>query len=174
MVADKSQSRRQLRPSVEGLESLRLLSAPGHAVASSPVASAHSEATKATAPVAVVELRGTIHSTVEASRSGIAFIGSGNLGAVGKASIDIRLDEAGPLPTFTLSTRRGKITLTATESAAPGVSPTSTGPRGDVESFPYTVFGGTGAYAHATGSGTITAAAAISKAENISENFTFS
>ncbi len=176
MDALLSQSRRKLRPSVEGLESLRLLSGMAHAVAAHPVAVVHAEATKASAAVAVVHLHGTIHATVKlVSASTLAIAGSGNLGSVGAASINFRLTKTGALPTSTLSTKLGKITLAGNASALlGGGSATSPGANSLAESFPYTVVGGTGAYARSTGSGTLTETVTLSKGDVFTVNLKFS
>lgn len=176
MNAQKSQNRRQLRPSVEGLESLQLLSGMAHAVAVHPIALVHAEATKAPATVAVVDLHGTIRTTVKLAATNLVVIaGSGNLGAVGTASINIHLSRGGSLPLFTLATRQGKITLAGISSTLSSSPATLTSPTSgtDSGSFAYTVAGGTGAYAHSTGSGTLTETVALSKGEKFTVDYKF-
>ncbi len=176
MDSQQTQCRRHLRPSVEGLESLRLLAGMAPDVAVHPVALVHAEATKAPAAVAVVNLHGTIHATAKVSISNLVIAGSGNLGAVGTASINLRVSQTGSESTFTLLTKKGQITLAATGSTLPGGgnSASFTSPRSSEQSFGYTVVGGTGAYAHSTGSGTILEAIALGKGDKITVNFEFS
>ena len=177
MDAQESPDRRQFRPSVEGLESLRLLSGMAHAVAVHLVALVHAEATKAPAAVAVIDLHGTIHSTIKMAAANLVVIaGSGNLGGVGTASINLHLSKGGSLPLFTLSTKQGKITLAGISSTLSSSPATVTSPTSgtDSGSFAYTVLSGTGAYAHSTGSGTLTETVALSKGDKFTVNFTFS
>ncbi len=177
MDAHQSQSRRQLRPSVEGLESLRLLSGMAHAVAVHPVALVHAEATKTVAPVAVVDLHGTIHATARVSGSSLVITGSGNLGAVGTASINYHIDQNGSIQPSTITTKQDQITLGRSKLLPPSTNTNpvvSTGARSDKIVLSYSVIGGTGAYAHSTGSGTLTEAIALSKADRITVNLVFS
>ncbi len=154
---------RRRRPELETLESVTLLSSFGHAAAVQAEA-AH----KTIAPTAppVVALHGTIHATGKLSGSTtLAVSGSGNLGAVGTASAKVRVDLANPPSSITLSARKGRLVLAES-------SPLLTSGNGG--STTYTVVGGTGSYAHATGSGTVTALYSIAKGNRVTLNLRFS
>ncbi len=170
-----SQSRRKFRPSVEGLESLRLLAGMAHAVAGHTVAVVHAEVSKAPAAVAVVALHGTIHATLKlVSPSTAVIAGSGNLGAVGTASVDLRLTKTGPLPATTLSTKLGRIALSANPSPLPGGDSEALPGANIAGSFSYAVVGGTGAYAHSTGSGTLTETLRLTRGDVFTVDLKFS
>lgn len=177
MDTQSSQHRRQLRPWIESLEPLRLLSGMAPAVAVHPVASVHAEATKSFAPVAVVNLHGTIHATAKVTSSSLLITGSGNLGTVGTASINYRINQNGSIQPSTITTKQGQITLGRSELLPPSTSSNpvvSTGPKSDKIVLSYSVVGGTGAYAHATGSGVLTEAVALGKGGRLTVNLVFS
>lgn len=131
-----------VRPAVESLESLMLMTAaPGrlHAM----VMPAAEVATQATPAIA---LHGTIRGTGTLVGSTLTVHAAGQLGKVGLATITASGSITDPPASITLATRRGKLVLTAVTPAV------IAGTSGSVH---YTITGGTGAYAHATGSGTI-------------------
>lgn len=147
-------NRRSLRPAVESLDTLRLLSTvvptgTGHHVAPAQIHAERIAATTAT-PVSVVALHGTFHATgtlTNVSDDAVTLTGSGNLGQVGVATLHSKFSTHSTGPSV-LTTKLGKIYLTTgdpmVQSSAGGISSSNT----------YTVTGGTGVYAQATGSGT--------------------
>ncbi len=162
---DSKKSRRR-RPEVEGLETLALLSGFAHAGVAH-VGAVHAEATKSTPSVAVVALHGTIHATGKLSGETLSVSGSGNLGSVGTASAKVAANLLSPPSTVTLSTKRGNIVL-AEDAGTALLTSGSTG------TGTYHVAGGTGSYAHSTGSGTITASFSLAKGNKVTLNLKFS
>lgn len=137
----------RLRPGVESLETMVLLStaaAPLHPVAQ-PAALVSVEPAAKAAPV--VALRGTIKGTGTFNGTSLTLQGSGNLGKVGPVTLRAGGSLLDPPSTVTLNTRRGKLILAAVDS------PSILGTNG---SSRYTITGGTKAYAGATGSGLVT------------------
>ena len=114
----------------------------------------------------VVSLHGTLHGTVKLTGSTIAAVNvSGNLGAVGTATISINASLTNPPSSTTLGTKHGKLYLVGDGALS------TTGNGGSIT---YTIEGGTGSYTHATGSGTITAVYSVAKGNKLSVSFKFS
>ncbi len=170
MDAQHQQNRRKFSPVVERLESFQLLSGMVHGIVAHQAAPVQVEATKA---VAVVDLQGTIRGTAKISGSTFAVAGSGNLGVVGTASTKFDIHHNSILRNITLSTKQGQIVLAKDAStSSSGVS--FIGNTTAVDSGKYDVVGGTRAYAHAIGSGTLTEAVTLGKGDKITVNLTFS
>ena len=158
--------RPSLRPAVESLDSRLLLStiAPAGLNHSAQVHAERTTGATTSAPVATVALHGTIHATgtiASTSGKGDSLAGSGNLGAVGVASIQAKFLTASSGGSAVLSTKLGKIDI------ATGTNPVDqSGTSGLTATNSYTITGGTGSYAHTTGSGTITVTISSSSIHN--------
>ena len=142
----------RIRPAVESLESMMLLSTAAvnlHALAQP---TAHVVTAEATAPV--VNLQGTLHGTGKISGTSATVSGSGNLGKVGTATFKLNANLTNPPTSVTLSTKKGNLYLQASSSL---VGAGSTG------STTYTITGGTKSYLNATGSGTVTGSYSLAK-----------
>lgn len=160
MSAKKSHRR---RPELETLEAVTLLSTFGHTLA--PAVHAPAVHAAATPAITTVALHGTIHATGKLSGTTVAVSGSGNLGAVGSASAKVTVNLLHPPSSITLSAKKGKLVLAED-------SPLLTSGNGG--STTYHVASGTGSYAHATGSGTVTATYSLAKGNKVTLNFKFS
>jgi hypothetical protein len=155
------------RPGFESLESLMLLST----VMAEAVHAAKTPAQ--VAPSLPLALSGTgqvtAHITLNMLRSlAFKFSGSAQLEPIGHASLSLTLtaqsDATVAVVNLTLSTKHGKIDLQGSYSNPSETSVT----------FGYSVIGGTGMYARATGSGTITAGVGTPHGRTTSLNLTFS
>ncbi len=154
MIVKKSRRR---RPELETLEAVTLLST-----------FAHAEARHVPVPVTppVVALHGTIHASGKVSGSEVLTAsGSGNLGAVGSTSLRVTASLVSPPSTITLSAKRGKLVLA--EDSPLLIA-------GGAGSTTYHVAGGTGPYAHATGSGTVAASYSLLKGNRVALTINFS
>jgi hypothetical protein len=132
------------RPELESLESMVLLSGVAGAAERPAYAAA---AMVATRPVsnAVVSLSGSASGTYRAGRalgSPYSFSGKGNISPLGRASVKGSLQLAAQTGQMTVATRHGKIF--ANLSTPGGVGPPVN----------YTITGGTGQFAGASGTGT--------------------
>lgn len=162
----------RIRPAVESLESMLLLStaaAPAHGLVKAaahvapiaPVATAtvHAEPTvhAAAATVhaeAVVALRGTLKGTGKIAGTSAVVNGSGKLGAVGQTTFKLAANLLNPPTSVTLNAKKGKLFL---QAASPLVGSGNTG------STTYNIVGGTKAYANATGSGSVIGTYSLAK-----------
>ncbi len=157
-----------LRPRLESLESMVLLSAVvgGAHAAKTPV---HVSKTPTyVAPVASgpVVLVGTLHGSGRLTSSTSATVGgSGNLGKVGTASFKLTADLINLPTSATLSTRRGKLFLVGDGPLVGGAN------SGSVH---YSIKGGTGQYVNATGSGNVVGSYTVLKGNKISATLKFS
>ena len=159
MSAKKSHRR---RPELETLEAVTLLSTFGHTLA--PAVHAPAVHAAATTAITSVALHGTIHATGKLSGTTVAVSGSGSLGAVGSASVKVTANLLSPPSTITLSAKKGKLVLAENSALLTSVNGGST---------TYHIAGGTGSYAHTTGSGTVTAIYSIAKGNKVTLNLKF-
>ena len=132
----------RIRPVVESLESMMLLS--------TAVAEVHALAKPAAVHIVTAEQAVTLHGTLKGSGTlsgtSATISGSGNLGSVGASTFKIKANLLSPPSSITLSTKKGNLYLSA---ASPLVGSGTSG------STTYTITGGTKAYAHATGAGSV-------------------
>ncbi len=112
-------------------------------------------------PVALV---GTVHGNGTAVNGKISVAGSGNLGSVGSTSFRINTTLTNPTTNVTLETRKGNLYLTST---SPIIGATSGG------STTYTINGGTKFYAHATGTGVVSATYTLARNHRLTTTITF-
>lgn len=151
----------RIRPVVESLESMILLStavASVHELARRPV---HVAPPVESGPVALV---GTVHGAGTVVNGKISVSGSGNLGSVGLTSFRINTTLTNPTTNVTLATRRGNLYLTSTSpiiGAASGGSTT------------YSITGGTKYYAHASGTGVVSATYSLFKNHRLTTTIRF-
>lgn len=138
----------RIRPVVESLESMMLLS--------TVVGELHSHVAPAvhvvTAEATTVALHGTLTGSGKISGTSASVSGSGNLGSVGKTTFKTNVSLTNPPSNVVLSTKKGNLYLQAS-SALIGA--------GSSGSTTYVITGGTKSYAHATGSGSVTASYAL-------------
>ena len=141
----------RIRPVLESLESMMLLStavAHVHSPAQPAADVVSAEATK------TVTLHGTLKGTGKISGTSAALSGSGNLGAVGTASFKINASLTNPPTSITLTTKKGNLYLTAASSlVGSGTSGSTT----------YEITGGTKTYANATGEGSVAGSYSLAK-----------
>ena len=159
----------RIRPVLESLESMMLLStamAHAHAVTQPAAHVALVQATTATvsAESTTVVLHGTIKGTGKISGTSLAVNGSGKLGQVGTATLKASGSLANPPSSLTLATKKGNLYLAS--STTPLISGTS-------GSTTYTITGGTKLYADATGSGSASATFSLSKGNKVSFKLRF-
>ena len=157
----------RIRPVVESLESMMLLStavAHLHPLAQPVAHIVTAEATKAVAPVTVA-LHGTIKGTGKINGTSAALSGSGNLGSVGATTFKVNANLLNPPTSITLASKKGNLYLT---SASPLVGAGTSG------STTYTITGGTKAYAHATGSGSVVGTYSLLKGNKLAVMIRFS
>ena len=151
----------RLRPTVESLESMMLLSTIHVGVLQAE------KATKAhvTPAPPVVALSGTIHASGKVTGATTGTVsGSGNLGKVGTASFKVSVNLSNPPSGVTLTTKHGNIYLASEAALFTGSnSGTST----------YVVTGGTGSYLHATGSGTLSGSYTLLKGNKLAVTLKF-
>lgn len=151
----------RLRPVVESLESMMLLStamAEVHALAKPAVHVVVAEST-------AVALHGTIKATGKISGTSAAISGSGNLGKVGTASLKVSGSLASFPTSITLNTKKGNLYLKASSSLVGAGSSGST---------TYTITGGTKAYANATGAGSVAGFYTLAKGNKLNVTIHFS
>ena len=151
----------RIRPVVESLESMMLLSTAVAHVQPHVQPAAHVVQAEATTAVA---LHGTLKGTGKIHGTSAAINGSGNLGKVGSASFKVNASLINPPSSITLSTRKGNLYLT---SASPLVG------AGDSGSTTYTITGGTKAYAHANGSGAVSGSFSLLKGNKVAVSIRF-
>ena len=151
----------RLRPALESLESMMLLStalAEVHELAKRPV---HVAPPVESGPVALV---GTLHGSGTAVNGKISVSGSGNLGSVGTSSFKITTNVANPTSNVTLSAKKGNLYLTST---TPIINATGGG------STTYKITGGSGFYKNASGTGVVSATYSLLKNHRITTTITF-
>ena len=152
----------RIRPVVESLESMMLLSTAVAHVQPHVQPTAHVVHAEATTAVA---LHGTLKGTGKIHGTSAALSGSGNLGKVGSASFKVNANLVNPPSNITLTTRKGNLYLT---SASPLVGAGTSG------STTYSITGGTKAYAHATGAGSVSGSFSLLKGNKLSVTIRFS
>ncbi len=140
----------RIRPVLESLESMMLLSTATVNLHALAMPAAH----VVTAEATTVNLQGTLHGTGKISGTSAAVTGSGNLGKVGTATFKLNANLTNPPSSVTLATKKGNIYLEAS-SALVG--------SGSTGSTTYTITGGTKTYLNATGSGSVSASYTVAK-----------
>ena len=160
----------RLRPVLESLESMMLLStavAHVHALTKPAAHVAVVEAAPQTvsAEATTVALHGVIKGTGKINGTSLAVNGSGKLGKIGTATLKASGDLTNPPSSLTLSTKKGNLYL------ASSTTPLISGQNG---STTYTITGGTKLYADATGSGSATASYSLAKGNKITFTVHFS
>jgi hypothetical protein len=134
---------KSFRPRVESLESMLLLSTLFAEASKHNKPPAH----VAPKPYGELPLVGTIKGTGSVTGNTVSFSASGSIKAIGSTSIKVTGNLAIPTSeNVTLSAKKGKVYLTVSQIAL-----------ANSQTLTYTVTGGTGTYAGATGSGTIQA-----------------
>ena len=150
----------RLRPAVESLESMLLLStamAEVHALAKPAIHVVAAEST-------TVALHGTLKGTATISGSSATVNASGNLGKIGTASVKTSGSLTNLPTSVTLTTKKGNLYLSASSSLVGSSTSGST---------TYTITGGTKAYAHATGAGSVSGSYSVLKANKLSVTIRF-
>lgn len=145
----------RIRPVVESLESMMLLSTAVANLHHLAVAAPAAHVTHVVSAESTVTLAGTLKGTGKISGTTATVSGSGNLGKVGTTTFKLKVDALAPPSSVTLSTKKGNLYLAA-DSALISTGSTS-------GSTTYSITGGTKAYANATGSGTVTASYTLAK-----------
>ena len=146
----------RVRPAVESLESMMLLStvvAHVHELAA-PAAHVAPAAAPTVSAEATITLHGTLTGSGKISGTSATVSGSGNLGSVGKTTFKLTANLLNPPTSVTLSTKKGNLYLQASSAlVGSGASGSTT----------YSIVGGTKSYAHATGSGTVLGTYSLAK-----------
>ncbi len=133
----------RIRPVIESLESMMLLSTAVAHVHAVVQPAAHVVVAESTP---VVALHGTLKGAGKITGTSAAISGSGNLGSVGATTFKVNANLLNPPSSITLSTKKGNLYLSAASSlVGSGTSGSTT----------YQITGGTKAYAHATGGGSV-------------------
>ena len=141
----------RIRPVVESLESMMLLSTVVAELHPHALPAAHVVTAEATT---TVDLQGTLKGSGTISKTTATVSGSGNLGKVGTTTFKTKINLASPPSNVVLSTKKGNLYLQAS-SALVG--------SGSSGSTTYEITGGTKSYAHATGAGTVAATYTLAK-----------